>query len=75
MEFIDIIKSRNSIRTYSDKEVEDEKIEYTLEYARLTPSWANKQCWRFIVVKNKETIEALSNASIINRWLIDVNTK
>jgi len=27
MEFIDVIKSRKSIRTYSDKEVEDEKID------------------------------------------------
>lgn len=72
MEFIDVIKSRKSIRTYSDKEVEDERIKYILEYARLAPSWANKQCWHFIVVKNKATIKALSKASIINRWLKNV---
>ena len=56
MEFIDIIKSRKSIRTYSDKEAEDEKIEYTLECARLASSWANKQCWRFIVIKIKKQL-------------------
>lgn len=29
----------------------------------------NKQCWRFIVIKNKETIEKIAKTSLINRWL------
>lgn len=69
MQFSDVIKSRTSIRNYISKEVEDEKIKYILECARWAPSWVNKQCWRFIVVRNKETIKALSKTSIINRWL------
>ncbi|MEA3457187.1 MAG: nitroreductase family protein [Candidatus Thermoplasmatota archaeon] len=69
MEFIDVIKSRRSIRGYSDRSVEDDKIEYVLECARLAPSWMNKQCWRFVVVREKERIEELAKASIINRWL------
>jgi nitroreductase len=69
MEFIDVIKSRRSIRGYSDRNVEDDKIEYLLECARLAPSWMNKQCWRFVVVREKERIEELAKASIINRWL------
>ena len=69
MEFIDVIKSRRSIRDYSDRNVEDDKIEYVLECARLAPSWMNKQCWRFVVVREREGIEALAKASIINRWL------
>jgi len=69
MEFSDVIKSRTSIRNYIDKEVEEEKIKYVLECARWAPSWVNKQCWRFIVVRDKETIKALSKTSIINRWL------
>ena len=69
MEFSDVIKSRTSVRDYSDKEVEDEKITYVLECARLAPSWINKQCWRFIVIKNKETIALIAKTSLINRWL------
>jgi nitroreductase len=69
MEFIDVIKARNSVREYSEKQVEDEKINYIFECARLAPSWANKQCWRFIVIKNKETIEQIAKTTIINRWL------
>jgi len=29
----------------------------------------NKQCWRFIVIKNKENIDMVSKTSVINRWL------
>jgi nitroreductase len=38
MEFFDVIKSRTSVRDYSNKEVEEEKITYVLECARLAPS-------------------------------------
>ena len=69
MEFIDVIKARTSVREYSEKPVEDEKITYLLDCARLAPSYMNKQCWRFIVIKNKETIEQIAKTSVINRWL------
>ncbi|HUS99019.1 MAG TPA: nitroreductase family protein [Candidatus Thermoplasmatota archaeon] len=69
MEFIDVIRARTSVRQFSEKSIQDEKIIYVLECARLAPSWENKQCWRFVVVKNKETIEQIAKTSIINRWL------
>lgn len=72
MEFESVIKTRASIRDYSDKLVEDEKINFVLECARLAPSWANRQCWHFIVVKDKKSIVDLSKTSIINRWLKNV---
>lgn len=72
MEFESVIKSRESIRNYSDKKVEDEKIDFMLECTRLAPSWANKQCWQFVVIKDKKTIEKLSKTSLINRWLKNV---
>jgi nitroreductase len=69
MEFSSVIKSRESIRDYSSKKVEDKNIRYVLECARFAPSWTNKQCWQFIVVKEKKIIKELSKTSIINRWL------
>lgn len=69
MNFENIIKVRRSIRSYSNKEVEDEKINYVLESARLAPSWGNGQCWQFIVIKDKKIIKDLSRTSIINQWL------
>jgi nitroreductase len=50
--------------------VEDEKIEQILECARLAPSWANKQCWNFVIVRDKEKIELISEAGgRVNSWL------
>ncbi|KYK22247.1 nitroreductase [Thermoplasmatales archaeon SG8-52-4] len=69
MEFKTVIKSRESIRDYSSKKVEDEKINYIFDCARLAPSWTNKQCWQFILVKDEKIIRDLSKTSIINRWL------
>ena len=45
MEFESVIKARESTRSYSNKNVEDEKINFVLESARLAPSWKNRQCW------------------------------
>lgn len=60
MEFNEVIKIRHSVRKYNSKPVEEEKILSILEAARMAPSWANRQCWEFIVVKNEGTIKKIS---------------
>ncbi len=60
MDFNDVVSSRKSVRGYSDKPVEEEKLMKVLEAARLAPSWANKQCCRYIVVKDAIKIQELS---------------
>jgi nitroreductase len=57
------IKSRRSIRLYQEKEVEKEKLDKVLEAARIAPSANNRQEWKFIVVKDKDTRERVANAS------------
>jgi nitroreductase len=47
-------KRRRSIRSYLEKEIEDEKLNLILESARLAPSATNAQDWFFYVVKDKE---------------------
>lgn len=68
MEFIDVIRNRKSIRSYKNEDVEEEKLKIILEAARLAPSWANKQCWKYIVVNDKEKIQKLASG-IINSWM------
>jgi nitroreductase len=65
---MDVIRTRKSTRNYKDKDVEEEKINLILEAARLAPSWANKQCWNYVVVSDKEKIQKLA-AGIINSWM------
>ena len=50
MDVLEAIKTRRSIRSYLPKEVEREKLDQILEAARLAPSGANRQEWKFIVV-------------------------
>ncbi len=54
MTFLDLVKSRYSVRSYTEQPVEDEKLNYLLECARLAPSAVNKQPWKFIIVKSEE---------------------
>ena len=60
MEVITAIKERRSIRKYSSAPVSDSDLNEVLEAARWAPSWANTQCWEFIVVKNPETRRKLA---------------
>jgi nitroreductase len=58
---MEVFKNRRSIRKYEDRPVEDEKLQAVLEAACLAPSWANKQCWTFIVVKDKAKRQEISS--------------
>lgn len=55
MNIFEAIKKRRSIRNYLDRKVEDEKLSLILEAARQAPSASNRQEWRFVVVREKET--------------------
>jgi nitroreductase len=54
MDLFEAIKTRRSIRRYTPDPVDDNKVEAILEAGRWAPSWANTQCWRFIVVRDPE---------------------
>jgi len=52
MDVMEAIKARRSIRKYKPDPVQYEDLQVVLEAARLAPSWANTQCWKFIVVRD-----------------------
>jgi nitroreductase len=62
MEVLEAIKTRRSIRKYKPAAVDDRTIETVLEAARWAPSWANSQCWRFVVVRDADTKDKLAEA-------------
>ena len=63
MNLSELIKIRQSVRSYSDKPVEQEKLELCLEAARLAPSASNSQPWKFIIVDNKELKNKVADAT------------
>jgi nitroreductase len=63
MELMEAVRTRRSIRSYQDRDIEDEKLTRVLEAARLAPSASNRQNWRFVVVKDPATRSLLSDAA------------
>lgn len=63
METFETIRSRRSVRSYQDRQVEEEKLERVLEAARLAPSAGNRQEWKFVVVRDDELRGRLMQAA------------
>jgi nitroreductase len=63
MELFEAIKSRRSIRSYTEEEVTKEEVNRMLEAATWAPSACNKQSWRFVVVRKTQTVEKLYKAA------------
>ena len=61
MEVLEAIRTRRSIRKYTTDPIDDGKLETVLEAARQAPSWANTQCWHFVVVRDGENKGKLSD--------------
>jgi nitroreductase len=55
-----LIKSLRSVRQFSDQEIPDDVLRDILDAARWTGSAKNTQPWELTVVKNHETLAALS---------------
>lgn len=61
MELFEAIKNRRSVREYKDDPVPDEDLEKIIEMATWAPSGGNRQCWRFLVIEDKEKSKGLAD--------------
>jgi len=57
------IKSRQSVRSYLDKPVQQDTLDELFEAARLAPSAGNRQEWRFVAVTDPEMRMKLARAA------------
>ncbi len=62
MDLMQAIKERRSVRKLKPDPLSDELINAVLEAGRWAPSWANTQCWRFVVVQDAEIRAKLAEA-------------
>ncbi|MCD7937766.1 MAG: nitroreductase family protein [Tannerellaceae bacterium] len=53
MKLLDLSRKRCSIRKYDSRPVEDEKLDYILETARMAQSAVNYQPWYFLVIRQE----------------------
>ena len=63
MEFEDIIRKRTAVRKFSNKKLEQEKLNKILEAGRLAPTAKNNQPIKIYVANSKEGIEKINIAS------------
>ncbi len=60
---LDNIATRTSIRDYEARPVEKEKVEKMLRAAMAAPTAMNKQPWHFVVVDQRNVLDALAGAN------------
>jgi nitroreductase len=60
METRECIRSRRSIRNFTEQDITGEVLSELLEAVRWSPSWANTQCWELVVVKEQAKKEKLA---------------
>ena len=63
MEFIDLAEERYSLRKFSDKPIEKEKLDLVLKAGQLAPTACNYQPQRILVIENEDALEKLKQCT------------
>ena len=64
MDFFDVIDRRQSIRTYTGDEIEDDTISSLLSAIRTAPTAGNLQAYRVYLAQSQEKIDQLADAAM-----------
>jgi nitroreductase len=70
-DLIQTIFARRSIRRYTSEPVSEEDIQTLLEAAMCAPSASNRKPWQFVVVTEREMIDALADAHPHGKMLFE----
>lgn len=65
MDFIELCKTRYSVRSYANRKVEDDKLNAILEAGRLAPTAANLQPQKIIAVRSEDGLKKLGESANI----------
>ena len=60
---LDVIRNRRSIRVYQPDPISDEHIALLIEAARWAPTGEDANPWRFIIIRDRETIQKIGRLS------------
>jgi nitroreductase len=60
MEIIDLLRARRSVRKYTGRAIEPEKIELLKEAVLRSPTSRNKRPWQFIFVDDRDMLQKLA---------------
>jgi nitroreductase len=71
MDFLELVKSRYSVRAYQPRPVDQDTLDRILEAVRLAPSGSNRQPWKFVVVRDGEVRRRLVAACANQQFLAE----
>lgn len=63
VKILELIKSRQSDRKYSDQKIEKDKLDRIIEAGRMAPSACNAQPWKFIIVTEPGLLLKIADAA------------
>lgn len=63
MDFIELSKARYSVRSFSEKKVEEEKLMKILEAGRLAPTAKNSQSHKIFILQSNESINRIRSVT------------
>lgn len=69
MDALECIKTRRSVRRYTDQPIDEQTFHQILEAAISGPSSKNGQPWKFKVVTKKSQIELIADLSVYGLWM------
>ncbi len=69
MEFLEVIKARHSIRVYTGRSIEPEKLQAILEAASLAPSAGNLQAYEIYTVTSRTCLSELAHAALDQEFI------
>ena len=69
MDVADAVKARRSVRKYKSTPVPEEALKKVLNAARLAPSAANLQPWKFVIVMDEDVKRQLAAACNSMNWI------
>lgn len=58
---LEYIKSRRSIRKFTSESIDDDTLLNIIEMGTWAPSGLNNQPWKFIIIRNKKTLDEIAN--------------
>ncbi len=61
---LELLKSRRSVRKYTEEKVSRDTINEIVDIARFAPSWANTQVVRYNIVDNEQKLESIAETAV-----------
>ncbi len=65
MDAVECIKTRRSVRRYTEEDISREKLEEIIDIARMAPTWKNSQTVRYVIVKDRNVISRIQDECLL----------